>query len=58
MNVDGIPPNKGSDQSLWPILFVINEINRKKTILATESNNRRNVAWAIEAVTYPNVFTV
>ena len=30
MNVDGIQPNKGSDQSLWPILLVINEINRKK----------------------------
>jgi hypothetical protein len=30
MNVDGIQPNKGSDQSLWPILMVINEIERKK----------------------------
>ena len=30
MNVDGIQPNKGPDQSLWPILFVINEIDRKK----------------------------
>ena len=30
MNVDGIQPNKGSDQSLWPILMVINEIDRKK----------------------------
>ena len=30
MNVDGIQPNKGSDQSLWPILFAINEIDRKK----------------------------
>lgn len=30
MNVDGIQPNKGSDQSLWPVLFVINEIERKK----------------------------
>ena len=30
MNVDGIQTNKGADQSLWPILFVINEIDRKK----------------------------
>ncbi|CAF2953832.1 unnamed protein product [Rotaria sp. Silwood2] len=30
MNVDGIQPNKGSDQSIWPVLFVINEIKRKK----------------------------
>ena len=30
MNVDGIQPNKGSDQSLWRILMVVNEINRKK----------------------------
>ena len=30
MNVDGVQPNKGSDQSLWPILMVVNEINRKK----------------------------
>ncbi|CAF1366154.1 unnamed protein product [Adineta ricciae] len=30
MNIDGVQPNKGSDQSLWPILLVINEIKRKK----------------------------
>lgn len=30
MNLDGIQPNKSSDQSLWPVLFVINEIKRKK----------------------------
>ena len=30
MNVDGIQPNKGSDQSLWPILLAVNEIHRKK----------------------------
>jgi hypothetical protein len=30
MNVDGVQPNKGSDQSLWPVLLVINEIKRKK----------------------------
>ncbi|CAF1241589.1 unnamed protein product [Adineta steineri] len=30
MNVDGVQPNKGSDQSLWPALFVVNEIKRKK----------------------------
>ena len=30
MNVDGIQPSKGSDQSIWPILMVINEIHRKK----------------------------
>ena len=30
MNVDGIQSNKGSDQSFWPILFVLNEIKRKK----------------------------
>lgn len=30
MNVDGIQPNKGSEQSLWPILMVINEIPWKK----------------------------
>jgi hypothetical protein len=30
MNIDGIQPNKGSDQNLWPILLVVNEINRKK----------------------------
>lgn len=29
-NVDGIQSSKGSNQSLWPILLVINEINRKK----------------------------
>ena len=27
LNVDGVQPSKGSDQSLWPILFVINEIS-------------------------------
>ena len=46
MNVDGIQPNKGSDQSLWPILFVINEIDRKKTIFATEPDNWGDVAGA------------
>lgn len=30
MNVDGIQPNKGSDQSIWPVLLVINEIERKR----------------------------
>ena len=30
MNLDGIQPNKGSDLSLWPVLFVINEIKKKK----------------------------
>lgn len=30
LNVDGIQPNKGSDQSIWPVLLVINEIKRKK----------------------------
>lgn len=30
MNVDGIQPNKGVDQSIWPVLFIINEIKRKK----------------------------
>ena len=30
MNLDGIQPNKGSDQSLWLVLFVINEIKKKK----------------------------
>lgn len=33
MNVDSIQPNKGSDQSIWPVLLIINEINRKKKIL-------------------------
>ncbi|CAF4166937.1 unnamed protein product [Rotaria magnacalcarata] len=30
MNIGGIQPNKGSDQSIWPVLLIINEINRKK----------------------------
>ena len=30
MNIDGVLPNKGSDQSLWPVLLVINEIDRRK----------------------------
>lgn len=30
INVDGIQPNKGTDQSIWPVLLIINEINRKK----------------------------
>jgi hypothetical protein len=30
MNVDGVQPNKGSDQSLWPVLLVVNEIARRK----------------------------
>lgn len=30
MNVDGIQPNKGSDQSIWPVLLIINEIKRKQ----------------------------
>ena len=30
LNVDGIQPNKGSDKSIWPVLLVCNEINRKK----------------------------
>jgi len=30
MNVDGIQPNKGSDQTIWPVLLVINEIKKKK----------------------------
>ena len=30
MNIDGIQPNKGSDNSIWPILLVISEIRPKK----------------------------
>lgn len=30
MNIDGVQTNKGSDNSLWPVLLVINEIKRKK----------------------------
>lgn len=30
VNIDGVQPNKGSDQSIWPVSLVINEINRKK----------------------------
>ena len=30
MNIDGIQPNKGSDQNLWPVLLVVNEIIGKK----------------------------
>lgn len=30
INVDGIQPNKGTDQSIWPVLLIINEISRKK----------------------------
>lgn len=30
MNVDGVQPNKGSDQSIWPVLLVVNEVNLKK----------------------------
>lgn len=30
MNVDGIQPNKGSDQNIWLVLLVINEIDFKK----------------------------
>ena len=30
MNVDGIQSNKGSDQNIWPVLLIINEINFKK----------------------------
>jgi hypothetical protein len=30
MNIDGVQPNKGSDNSIWPVLMVINEIRRKK----------------------------
>ena len=30
MNIDGVQPNKGSDASLWPVLLVVNEIQRRK----------------------------
>lgn len=30
MNIDGVQPNKGSDNSIWPVLLVINEIRKKK----------------------------
>ncbi|CAF4643634.1 unnamed protein product, partial [Rotaria sp. Silwood2] len=30
MNIDGVQPNKGSDNSIWPVLLVVNEIRRKK----------------------------
>ena len=30
MNVDGIQPNKGSDQNIWPALLAKNKINLKK----------------------------
>jgi hypothetical protein len=30
MNIDGVQPNKGSDNSIWPVLMVVNEIRRKK----------------------------
>lgn len=30
MNIDGVQPNKGSDASLWPVLLVVNEIQRKR----------------------------
>ena len=30
MNVDGVSPNRGSDLSIWPIFFVINEIHKTK----------------------------
>ena len=33
VNVDGIQPNKGSDKSVWPVLFVCNEITRRKRFL-------------------------
>lgn len=30
LNIDGIQPNKGSKKSIWPILFVINELPIKR----------------------------
>ena len=30
MNIDGVQPNKGTDTSVWPVLMVVNEIQRKK----------------------------
>jgi hypothetical protein len=30
MNVDGVPPNRGSDLSIWPVFLVINEIEKSK----------------------------
>lgn len=29
-NIDGIQPNKGSDPRIWPMLLVVNEIDRAK----------------------------
>ena len=30
MNIDGVQPNKGTDNSIWPVLMIVNEIQRKK----------------------------
>ena len=30
MNNDGVQPNKETDNSIWPVLMMVNEIHRQK----------------------------